>query len=32
MGESFKQFTQQTFGRPEGYKFPIGLDALTSGS
>ena len=25
MGENFRQFNQQTFGRPDGFKFPVGL-------
>ena len=30
MGDPFKQFTQQTFGRPEGFQYPIGLSTFVS--
>ena len=29
MGESFKQFSVQSFGRPEGYQYPVGLTPFT---
>ena len=32
MGDPFKQFTQQTFGRPEGFQYPIGLSFGTTGT
>ena len=31
MGENFRQLNQQTFGRPEGFSYPLGLNTSLAG-